>query len=159
MASGSWFPSSFPRLWASVGSWTFARRLQLRGQPRFHTAFRFKSLAGTLRVAGIILDTGDGSTPDGKGYRHVHARPSASQADERTRPVHNVFDSVNRTARGSTARARGARVALVISTKETGISQRSCRCVSLQSGASMAALSRKTPLLANGFAVSRLPPQ
>src|SRR5277367_988030 len=35
---------------ASVDSWTVARRLQLRGQPRFHTAFQFKSLAGTLRV-------------------------------------------------------------------------------------------------------------
>src|SRR5882757_4847196 len=54
LASGSWLPSSFPRLWASVDPWTFARRLQLRGQPRFHTAFRFKSLAGTLRVARII---------------------------------------------------------------------------------------------------------
>src|ERR1700679_4144048 len=29
-----------------------AHRLQLRGQPRYHTAFPFKSLAGTLRVQG-----------------------------------------------------------------------------------------------------------
>jgi hypothetical protein len=34
-----------------VDPWTFARRLQLRGQPRYYTAFQFKSLAGTLRVA------------------------------------------------------------------------------------------------------------
>jgi hypothetical protein len=34
-----------------VDQWTFAIRLQLRGQPRFHTAFQFKSLAGTLRVS------------------------------------------------------------------------------------------------------------
>ena len=31
-----------------MDSWTFARRLQLRGQPRHHTAFQFKSLAGNL---------------------------------------------------------------------------------------------------------------
>ena len=39
---------------ASVDSSTSTRRSQLRGQPRFQTAFRFKSLAGTLRVARII---------------------------------------------------------------------------------------------------------
>jgi len=32
---------TFPRPAASVDALTFARRLQLRGQPRFHTAFQF----------------------------------------------------------------------------------------------------------------------
>src|SRR5476651_691433 len=46
LASGSLLSSSFPKPFqASVDSWTFAIRLQLRGQPRFFTAFRFKSLA------------------------------------------------------------------------------------------------------------------
>lgn len=53
LAPGSSLPSSFPRS-PSVDPQTFARRLQLRGQPRCHTAFRFKSLAGTLRVARMI---------------------------------------------------------------------------------------------------------
>jgi hypothetical protein len=46
----------------SVDVWTSARRLQLRGQPRFQTAFRFKSLAGTLREGEIILDIACRST-------------------------------------------------------------------------------------------------
>ena len=45
-----------------MDSWTFARRLQLRGQPRYYTAFQFKSLAGTLRVAGMIPVTAERST-------------------------------------------------------------------------------------------------
>jgi len=32
-----------------VDALTFARRLQLRGQPRFHTAFQFNPVWGTLR--------------------------------------------------------------------------------------------------------------
>ena len=32
-----------------MDSLTFARRLQLRGQPRFHTAFQFNPFRGTLR--------------------------------------------------------------------------------------------------------------
>ncbi len=43
--------------------WTFAFRLQLRGQPRFHTAFQFKSLAGTLREREMILVIARRSTP------------------------------------------------------------------------------------------------
>ena len=46
-----------PKAKASVDPLTVARRLQLRGQPRCHTAFRFKSLSGTLHVRGIILNT------------------------------------------------------------------------------------------------------
>ena len=44
-----------------MDSWTYARRLQLRGQPRYYTAFRFKSLAGTLRSGGIIRVIAKGS--------------------------------------------------------------------------------------------------
>src|SRR5271167_1111219 len=54
LAPGLWLLSPFPKLRFS-GSWTFARRLQLRGQPRCFTAFRFKSLAGTLREEAILL--------------------------------------------------------------------------------------------------------
>lgn len=43
-----------PKAEASVDSWTLAIRLQLRGQPRFQSAFQFKSHAGTLRVGGMI---------------------------------------------------------------------------------------------------------
>src|SRR5579885_2579460 len=51
-----------PKAGTSVDSGTFARRSQLRGQPRLqalagaHTTFRFESLAGTSCVARIIRE-------------------------------------------------------------------------------------------------------
>ena len=71
LASGSSLASSFPKQLASVDLWTFARRLQLRGQPRFQTAFRFKSLAGTLREGRIILAIPHRSTPFALGPQHA----------------------------------------------------------------------------------------
>src|ERR1700724_962665 len=55
LASGSQLAFSFPRPHASVGQCTLARRLQLRGQPRNYTAFRFNALQHLAR-ARIIPD-------------------------------------------------------------------------------------------------------
>jgi hypothetical protein len=41
LAPGSPLSSAFPRPLASVAYWTIARRLQLRGQPRFHIRVPF----------------------------------------------------------------------------------------------------------------------
>jgi hypothetical protein len=57
LASGSQLAFSFPRPHASVGQCTLARRLQLRGQPRNYTAFRFNALH-TLRVRGSYRISG-----------------------------------------------------------------------------------------------------
>src|SRR5438876_9543973 len=57
LAAGSLRSPPSRGLDASVDSLTFARRLQLRGQPRFHTAFQFNPFWGTLRERRIILIT------------------------------------------------------------------------------------------------------
>ncbi len=87
---------------SSVDSRTFARRLQLRGQPRYCTAFQFKSLAGTLRFRRDDTRYREGVNPGGG----VTAAPAAAQPVKAACPI--ALFAQSRRSPSRSAHATGA---------------------------------------------------